>query len=86
PVSDIFAVVVPHRARWEYIHFEISDCDLSTIVGPMPLLRYFDLSVDNRVSLPIEILDAPQLRTTVLGRFGDAGVALPWAQLTCLTL
>ncbi|KAJ6478069.1 hypothetical protein C8R47DRAFT_1219621 [Mycena vitilis] len=54
----------------------------------MPMLRHLDLSVEDRVYLNalVEILDVPQLRTAVLSDFEIANLALPYAQLTGLTL
>ncbi|KAJ7648699.1 hypothetical protein DFH06DRAFT_572288 [Mycena polygramma] len=85
-VDEIFAAIVPHRARWEHIKFHIAAYDLPTLVGLMPLLRHLDLSVENPLVSPFEILDVPRLRTAVLSDFGNSDVTLPWAQLTRLTL
>ncbi|KAJ7620629.1 hypothetical protein DFH06DRAFT_1233748 [Mycena polygramma] len=86
PVSEIYAAIVPHRARWEHITFHTAPSDLPTIVGPMPLLQHLDLTVDHRIHHPVEISDAPQLHTVVLSDFASWNIALPWAQLTDLTL
>ncbi|KAJ6456435.1 hypothetical protein C8R45DRAFT_1082138 [Mycena sanguinolenta] len=53
-------------------------------LGRMPLLRSLALSVGPTDE--IVTYDAPQLHTVVLCRDSISNVALPWAQLTCLTL
>ncbi|KAJ7757526.1 hypothetical protein B0H16DRAFT_666432 [Mycena metata] len=62
--------------------------EVLAINGPMPLLRHLDLSLkvvmteDNAL---VVFEDAPLLRTVLVG-FAAARLALPWAQLTSLTL
>ncbi|KAJ7655823.1 hypothetical protein DFH06DRAFT_483982 [Mycena polygramma] len=84
--SEILSVIIPHRARWEHIEFSLSPSDLPTIVGPMPLLQHLDLSVDEEVSLLVELFSVPKLRSVVLTKYGTPNITLPWAQLTVLTL
>ncbi|KAJ6478076.1 hypothetical protein C8R47DRAFT_640893 [Mycena vitilis] len=87
PRSEIYAAIVPHRARWEHIKFRTAPSNLPPIVGPIPLLRHLDLSVNPSIlHRPVEIADAPELRTVVLSDFASWNIALPWAQLTGLTL
>ncbi|KAJ7648664.1 hypothetical protein DFH06DRAFT_571932 [Mycena polygramma] len=87
-ISEIFAVLVPHRSRWEHIKFHAGTFNLPKIIGPMPILRHLDLCVDNLATrnAPVEIVDVLQLRTVVLNGFAIPNVALPYAQLTGLTL
>ncbi|KAJ7648659.1 hypothetical protein DFH06DRAFT_1476158 [Mycena polygramma] len=88
PKSEVFKVIVPHRARWEHLTIHTGPFQLPQIVGPMPMLRHLDLSVDDPIPLItlVKILDVLQLRTAVLSGFGIANLALPYAQLTSLTL
>ncbi|KAJ6571389.1 hypothetical protein B0H19DRAFT_1372493 [Mycena capillaripes] len=83
---ESLAVLVRHRARWQYVELDLFPSDLPTIQGPMPLLQYLRLSVcapDNNV---IVFDDIPRLHTVVLGEYAASSVTLPWAQLTSLTL
>jgi len=93
PVPEVFTAVVRHRARWEQLHLRISPRQLSTINGPMPLLRHLHLSFDSYLdpdeSDPTTIVafrEVPLLRSVILDEYGPSNVTLPWAQLTSLTL
>ncbi|KAJ6478073.1 hypothetical protein C8R47DRAFT_1051312 [Mycena vitilis] len=87
-ISEIFAVFVPHRSRWEHIKFHANALELHRIVGPMPMLRHLDLCVDDSAThnAAVEIVDVLQLRTVVLNGLAIPNVAIPYAQLTGLTL
>jgi hypothetical protein len=90
-LGEVFAEIVPHRARWEYLRI---DSDLmsyfSTIEGPMPLLRHLDLTLgndgDEDLAVFHEFHNLPSLRTAILYNHAAANIILPWAQLTSLTL
>ncbi|KAJ7648663.1 hypothetical protein DFH06DRAFT_571923 [Mycena polygramma] len=84
--SEVFKVIVPHRARWEQIKFRTPPSVLDSVVGPVPLLRHLDMNLWDDAFPLVEMLDAPRLRTVVLSEFGFANVVLPWVQLTGLTL
>jgi len=88
PVPEVFAAVVPHRARWEHLHLYLSPQQLRTIDGPMPLLRYLYLSLDDEPD-PVGIVafrEMPLLRSVILTAYAPSNIDLPWAQLTSLTL
>ncbi|KAJ6589355.1 hypothetical protein B0H19DRAFT_1303485 [Mycena capillaripes] len=84
---EILAVIVPHRARWEHAVLEMSSSDLPTICGPMPLLQHLNLSLDYPNYNVVVFDDIPRLNTVVLSQYATSHlIALPWAQLTFLTL
>jgi len=88
PGPEVFAALVPHRARWEHLHLHLSPRQLPTIDGPMPLLRHLYLLLADQPD-PAEILslcEVPLLRSVVLDRHAISSVNLPWAQLTSLTI
>ncbi|KAJ7019880.1 hypothetical protein C8F04DRAFT_1146344 [Mycena alexandri] len=86
--SAAVALIVPHTARWEYVKLHGSPNDLHMIVGSLPLLRQLDLALDGPIGNPLSALDMPLLRTVALDfNYADQSpIALPWAQLTSLTI
>ncbi|KAJ7659330.1 hypothetical protein DFH06DRAFT_1406506 [Mycena polygramma] len=91
PVSEFLSAVIPYRARWEHLRLSIPASNLSVIKGPMPLLCHLDLSLDGPINYSgtpaFTLEESPRLRTVILrGQFATSAVALPWEQLTSLTL
>ncbi|KAJ7659300.1 hypothetical protein DFH06DRAFT_1406470 [Mycena polygramma] len=91
PISEqVLSSILPHRARWEYVRLCLSPSLISTIEGPMPLVRHLELVAGyppTTSPLTVTRLDeAPHLRTVVLDDGAAVQVILPWAQLTSLTL
>jgi hypothetical protein len=80
------AAVVSHCARFEHLKLSESSSDLVTIEIPMPLLRHLDLRMRNQIATVGTFRHVPLLRTVTLNHFAAVNVALPWAQLTSLTL
>ncbi|KAJ7844643.1 hypothetical protein B0H13DRAFT_126558 [Mycena leptocephala] len=86
-VSQALAAVCPHRARWECVKLYISQSDLPTIQGRLPLLRHLDLEVhDDPPTTPVTFRDVPMLRGVVINDIAASSVILPWEQLTSVTL
>ncbi|KAJ7113022.1 hypothetical protein C8R44DRAFT_234856 [Mycena epipterygia] len=91
-ISQVFAAIVPHRARWEYLKLEtISLSDLRAIEGPMPLLRALQVSLyDSAISPAAVFRQAPRLLafTEMRGYYNVTYPPdfLPWSQLTSVTL
>ncbi|KAJ7769256.1 hypothetical protein B0H14DRAFT_353337 [Mycena olivaceomarginata] len=82
-MTELVSALVSHRSRWErLIVHDFSLSPLLTMYGPMPLLRTLELHRHIEVSF----LEVPLLRTVVLWGAAIENVALPWAQLTSLTL
>ncbi|KAJ7150448.1 hypothetical protein C8R43DRAFT_1127926 [Mycena crocata] len=79
-------LALPHRLRWEYLKLFVGGRQLRKIEGPTPLLREFDLRLDESSSSPVSLFEAPLLRTAILNYHAAASVVLPWEQLTSLTL
>ncbi|KAJ6581938.1 hypothetical protein B0H19DRAFT_1117074 [Mycena capillaripes] len=88
-IPEIFAAIIPHRARWEYLEVLLPRSQLPTFEGPIPLLRHIDLLLI-RGQVPASITsfrEAPLLRTAVLDiMMTGLNIDLPWAQLTSLTI
>ncbi|KAJ7859526.1 hypothetical protein B0H14DRAFT_3629560, partial [Mycena olivaceomarginata] len=85
-MNELVSALVSHRARWERLI--VNDFSLSHLLamdGPMPLLRTLELYTDN-LDIQVSFLEAPLLRTVVLWDAATETIALPWAQLTSLTL
>ncbi|KAJ7909014.1 hypothetical protein B0H13DRAFT_645669 [Mycena leptocephala] len=85
-VNEVMAAVVSHCARFEHLKLSESSSDLVTIEIPMPLLRHLDLRMRNQIATVGTFRHVPLLRTVTLNHFAAVNVALPWAQLTSLTL
>ncbi|KAJ6562312.1 hypothetical protein B0H19DRAFT_95704 [Mycena capillaripes] len=88
--TEVFASATLHCARWEYFKLTLyrSPSDLHSLDGPMPLLRYLDLSlgVQSDPIVTVALREVPLLRTVIFDASAAASVTLPWAQLTSLTL
>jgi hypothetical protein len=86
--QDFLATLLPHCARLEYLTLRLSAYFGSPRIDvAMPLLQRIDLALDNCPELPLVVLrQAPLLRTAVLDDSAAASTALPWVQLTSLTL
>ncbi|KAJ7877039.1 hypothetical protein B0H13DRAFT_1893420 [Mycena leptocephala] len=88
-LGEVFTAILPHRARWEYLRFDLMSC-FPVIEGPMPLLRHLDLALGNKGDEDPAVFHAfrelPSLRTAILYERAAANIILPWAQLTSLTL
>jgi hypothetical protein len=83
--EDVFSAVVAHRERWEHLKLSICLPDFPTIKGRLPLLRHVNLTFED--DAPVIVVDeAPLLRTAILSALDLSNVALPWGQLTSLTL
>ncbi|KAJ7185497.1 hypothetical protein C8R46DRAFT_1060768 [Mycena filopes] len=82
------ATIIPHRQRWEYLYMHnVTQAQVTAIDGPMALLRHLALTLDVVPSdLVVVFKDAPSLRTVLLNFRSALMLALPWAQLTSLTL
>ncbi|KAJ7661925.1 hypothetical protein DFH06DRAFT_1191043 [Mycena polygramma] len=81
----IFAALIQHRARWEYLDLALFKSSLPNLEGPTPLLRHLKLMVDDG-NLTSHFHDAPLLRSADLTEFTAGNVTLPWGRLTSLTL
>jgi len=89
-VTEVFVAVAAHRARWEHVRLRLTSqqLSLSTIVGPMPLLRDLQLALIDDPHPPsiFPLHEVPLLRSVILEEYAPSNVSLPWAQLTSLTL
>ncbi|KAJ7872287.1 hypothetical protein B0H14DRAFT_185831 [Mycena olivaceomarginata] len=86
--QDFLAPLLPHCVRFEYLTLRLStDFDSPRIDAAMPLLQRIDLALDNYSESPLVVLrQAPLLRAAILNDGAAASTALPWVQLTSLTL
>ncbi|KAJ7623912.1 hypothetical protein DFH06DRAFT_1446584 [Mycena polygramma] len=81
--------VVSHRARWESLKVELGTVvaqALRIFDGPMPLLRHFEMLVDDDLPDALAFNEVPLLRSVVLNDLAVRQIILPWTQLTSLTL
>ncbi|KAJ7859535.1 hypothetical protein B0H14DRAFT_2506685 [Mycena olivaceomarginata] len=84
--AELVSAFVSHRTRWErLIVYDESQSLPLAMDGPMPLLRTLELYTVDR-QCEASFLEAPLLCTVVLWDTATEIVALPWAQLTSLTL
>ncbi|KAJ6578120.1 hypothetical protein B0H19DRAFT_1122441 [Mycena capillaripes] len=86
---NMLAVVVPHRARWEYLELHLPSVDL--LEGSMPLLRQLHLRLNKYCYVEprgdtVVTLHMPLLRTVIIDDIAAYRILLPWAQVTSLTL
>ncbi|KAF8218302.1 hypothetical protein K438DRAFT_1796646 [Mycena galopus ATCC 62051] len=84
-----FETLVFHRARWEYIALGISESDILTVQGAMPLLQQLTIQAwadPTRPPSPIGFQETPRLRSVTLWQLSSSTDVLPWSQLTSLTL
>ncbi|KAJ7629762.1 hypothetical protein DFH06DRAFT_709750 [Mycena polygramma] len=89
--NHFLEIMVPHRARWEYLKINLEQEELPIFDAPMPLLRHLDLTTPepaHPIPLPpITMGAAPLLRTAILDdHCAELLVILPWAQLTSIAL
>ncbi|KAJ7754526.1 hypothetical protein B0H16DRAFT_1542645 [Mycena metata] len=87
PFQALIPIILPHRARWEYVEVYPHVKELIEIVGPMPLLRCLTLSSYSGIEAAdtVAIHEAPLLRAVDLNSVARK-LTLPFAQLTSLTL
>ncbi|KAJ7859524.1 hypothetical protein B0H14DRAFT_629431 [Mycena olivaceomarginata] len=87
--TEALSLLVPHRARWQHLELLVrSPSHLLMFEGPTPLLSSLRLSLP-AIGLPtfkFLFQEVPLLRTVVLDDYAAKKLALPWAQLTALTL
>ncbi|KAK6978027.1 F-box domain-containing protein [Favolaschia claudopus] len=88
PSFPIFSTLLPHRARLEHLtlHLRSGLPLLKLTTDPLPRLRSLNLWFQNGLTRPVVLTDVPLLRVVVLGDVRVPSIALPWAQLTSLTL
>ncbi|KAJ7187847.1 hypothetical protein C8R46DRAFT_1340781 [Mycena filopes] len=88
-ILELLTTIAAQHARLEHLVLHPDDIDsLLPFFGPMPRLRHLDLYLKNdnsKASTVLGFVRAPLLRTVVL-TYNPVSVALPWAQLTSLTL
>ncbi|KAJ6562467.1 hypothetical protein B0H19DRAFT_1260042 [Mycena capillaripes] len=83
---EVFAAIVPHCARWEYLKIPFQASHPHTIDSPTPLLRHLEVFYGDSFQVEITLFrEAPLLRTAVLHSNASRFI-LPRAQLTSLTL
>ncbi|KAJ7181560.1 hypothetical protein C8R43DRAFT_941395 [Mycena crocata] len=74
PLLECILAIIPHRARWEYLHVSGPDPDdITLLAGPTPLLRQLKLYTEGLFSHPIAFDEAPLLRSCNL----DVNVVTP---------
>ncbi|KAJ7187792.1 hypothetical protein C8R46DRAFT_1340738 [Mycena filopes] len=90
--KGLLTSIASQRTRLEHLVLHLHHADgLHPFSGPMPRLHHLDLNFDDYnefesdAVLVLSASDAPLLRTVLLTH-NPATVALPWAQLTSLTL
>ncbi|KAJ7187786.1 hypothetical protein C8R46DRAFT_1297 [Mycena filopes] len=90
--KGLLTSIASQRTRLEHLVLHLDHADrLRPFSGPMPRLRHLDLNFDDYNELESEAVlvfsasEAPLLRTVLL-TYNPVTVALPWAQLTSLTL
>jgi hypothetical protein len=86
-LPEVMAAILPHRAWWEYLKFDLSMSHFPPIEGPMPLLRHLDWAfINDDDEDPAVFRELPLLRMAILNGHAAVNIILPWAQLTSLTL
>ncbi|KAK7051951.1 hypothetical protein R3P38DRAFT_2762412 [Favolaschia claudopus] len=83
-----FSVLLPHRARWEYVNLFLDGSSDNLNEVSFPLLRSLRLSTDGeeRFAPFINIREAPLLYRVSLNHVGPDMLDLPWEQLTSLSV
>ncbi|KAJ6472711.1 hypothetical protein C8R47DRAFT_1199871 [Mycena vitilis] len=83
---ETFVAMLQHQARWEHLKLSFVECSLPATEDVMLSLR--GLHLKRRKSGPgiFALRDAPLLRTVIIDTDDIASVALPWTQLTSITL
>ncbi|KAJ7186451.1 hypothetical protein C8R46DRAFT_1057219 [Mycena filopes] len=84
---EVFEVISAHGERLEYLNLTLwkSEREVQLIAaGSMPLLRSLTMVFETEVG--VEFSDAPRLTTVVLDVCAAVSIALPWNQITSLTL
>ncbi|KAJ7908987.1 hypothetical protein B0H13DRAFT_648123 [Mycena leptocephala] len=85
-IPEIFALILSHCERWEQLKLSLSS-PYPPIQYSMPLLRHLDLSLGSfEPSVTVTFREVPLLRSVIFNHVAAANVALPWAQLSSLTL
>ncbi|KAK6997305.1 F-box domain-containing protein [Favolaschia claudopus] len=85
----VFSSLIPHCDRWEHLKLLLQKANnINALNVPMPLLHTLDIYLNDAPFVPVEVNSQvfPLLRTVIVDNFGYPGVALPWSQLTSLTL
>ncbi|KAK7014288.1 F-box domain-containing protein [Favolaschia claudopus] len=90
-LPSLAASVVPHRSRLEHVTMELRTTKgLSMIRGPLPLLLSLSVRFISgfmyRSDTIVPLQNLPLLATVVLDDLGIPHVALPWSQMTSITL
>ncbi|KAJ7045974.1 hypothetical protein C8F04DRAFT_455711 [Mycena alexandri] len=87
-ITEVFAGLNPHRARWEYLKLHLVEIPRPlTFEEPMPLLRHLDLAIEEHTAFNSFVFgDTPLLRSATLNDVAADTVILPWEQLTSLVL
>ncbi|KAJ7629759.1 hypothetical protein DFH06DRAFT_1338184 [Mycena polygramma] len=84
--DKLVEAIIPHRARWEHLKIDFHMDNFQLFGGPMPLLRHLALVLGHGSDDEISLHNVPLLRTVALNSPAVTRTALPWAQLTSLTL
>ncbi|KAJ6468685.1 hypothetical protein C8R47DRAFT_1223262 [Mycena vitilis] len=89
--DKVVAVMIPHRALWEYLKIDLTTLtDVRILAGPIPLLHFLELTVDWADDQCAEIVlhpsQVPLLRTLILISTPALEIKFPWTRLTSLTL
>ncbi|KAJ7028556.1 hypothetical protein C8F04DRAFT_62782 [Mycena alexandri] len=93
--SKVLVALAPHHARWEHLKLDLAYLphDRLLFTRPMPLLCHLDLGFtyedddeEDEVSAPTLFGEAPRLYSVILDNVAAKRFALPWVQLTSLTL
>ncbi|KAJ6456178.1 hypothetical protein C8R45DRAFT_583318 [Mycena sanguinolenta] len=80
--------IIPYRAQLEYLELHRGSLSqLQAIEGPMPMLRHFQLLLQEEDDPPtVAFKDAPLLQKVLLDGAAVGNIKMPWFQLTSLAL